>query len=415
MIRFEDALAQILEAIPLLDIETVSLLDALGRVMGEDIHASGNLPPANHSSMDGYAVRAKDTAGASAVKPAHLDILEDIPAGTVPSKSIGPGQASRIMTGAQLPTGADAVVRLEDTEKDSRSVRVFIDINGAGTNGRNLRLTGEDVRAGELVIPKGTIIRPAEIGMMAALGRAFVSVRQRPLAAVLATGDELAEIGATPVPGQIIGSNSYATAAQIVECGAVALRLGIAKDRQEDLREKFRAARRADLIISSGGVSVGDHDLVKDIMKEPGNRIQFWQVAMKPGKQMAFGFLGGIPLFALPGNPVSSIVSFEQFVRPSLLKMMGHRNLFRRTVRAALEEDVAKEEGMRYLLRGRIQRDGNRFTVSTTGAQGSGMLKSMVRANGLIVLEEQVTVARRGEEVPVQLLDGSLDQTQALF
>ena len=195
----------------------------------------------------------------------------------------------------------------------------------------------------------------------------------------------------------------------------MALRLGIAKDRQEDLREKFRAARRADLIISSGGVSVGDHDLVKDIMKEPGNRIQFWQVAMKPGKQMAFGFLGGIPLFALPGNPVSSIVSFEQFVRPSLLKMMGHRNLFRRTVRAALEEDVAKEEGMRYLLRGRIQRDGNRFTVSTTGAQGSGMLKSMVRANGLIVLEEQVTVARRGEEVPVQLLDGSLDQTQALF
>jgi molybdopterin molybdotransferase len=300
------------------------------------------------------------------------------------------------------------VVRMEDTQKEGAFVKILVDVEA----GRDIRMAGEDVREGELVIPRGAIIRPAEVGMLAALGRAFIAVHQRPLVAILATGDELTDIDEQGAPWKIKSSNSYATAAQVAACGATPLLLGIARDRREDLLRKFRAACRADVIISSGGVSVGDYDLVKDIMREVGNQMRFWQVAMRPGKPLAFGALGGVPLFGLPGNPVSSMISFEQFVRPSLLKMMGHRRLFRRTIRAAAEEDIAKAVGMRYFIRGRVSMDGDRYTVSTTGEQGSGILKSMVRANGLIVLPEDVTLVKRGADVSVQLLDTSLEETE---
>lgn len=407
MIRFEEALKHIIETISPLNVEKVGILDALGRVIGEDIHASRNLPPRNNSAMDGYAVRSEDTSGAGPGNPVILEVIEDIPAGVLPQKTVGPGQASRIMTGAPLPDGADAVVRMEDTQNELKTVKILVDID----HGQDIRLAGEDVREGELVIPKGTVIRPAEIGMIAAMGRAFIQVHQRPLVAVLATGDELMDIDDNPSSWKIISSNSYAAAAQIRECGAAVMQLGIAKDRREDLMGKFRAASRADIIISSGGVSVGDYDLVKDIMKEVGNHMQFWQVAMRPGKPLAFGSMNGVPLFGLPGNPVSSMVTFEQFVRPSILKMMGHQRLFRRVIKATLEENVAKKEGLRYFMRGQVQKAGNYYTVSTTGEQGSGILKSMVRANGLIVLPEEAVGASKGEEVTVQLLDSSLDQT----
>ncbi len=411
MIRVEEALAQILSTIACLDTEKVSIIDALGRVIGEDIHASRNLPPVNNSAMDGYAVRAKDTAGAAQKNPAILDVIEDIPAGVLPQKKVGPGQASRIMTGAPIPQGADAVVRMEDTKKAGRRVKIFVCM----AKGTDIRLAGEDVRDGELVIPRGTVIRPAEVGMLAALGRSFIAVHQRPLVAILATGDELLEIDDHSASWKIISSNSFATAAQVLESGAIPLQLGIARDRRDDLMKKFQSATRADIIISSGGVSVGDYDLVKDIMKEVGNEMQFWQVAMRPGKPLAFGALGGVPLFGLPGNPVSSMVSFEQFVRPSILKMMGHQRLFRKVIKATLEEDVAKKEGMRYFFRAQVRKEGDLYKASTTGEQGSGILKSMVRANGLIVLPENVTGARKGEEVSVQLLDGSLDQTESII
>ncbi|MDD5167292.1 MAG: molybdopterin molybdotransferase MoeA [Syntrophales bacterium] len=407
MIRFEEALKHIIETISPLNVEKVGILDALGRVIGEDIHASRNLPPRNNSAMDGYAVRSEDTSGAGPGNPVILEVIEDIPAGVLPQKTVGPGQASRIMTGAPLPDGADAVVRMEDTQNELKTVKILVDID----HGQDIRLAGEDVREGELVIPKGTVIRPAEIGMIAAMGRAFIQVHQRPLVAVLATGDELMDIDDNPSSWKIISSNSYAAAAQIRECGAAVMQLGIAKDRREDLMGKFRAASRADIIISSGGVSVGDYDLVKDIMKEVGNHMQFWQVAMRPGKPLAFGSMNGVPLFGLPGNPVSSMVTFEQFVRPSILKMMGHQRLFRRVIKATLEENVAKKEGLRYFMRGQVQKASNYYTVSTTGEQGSGILKSMVRANGLIVLPEEAVGASKGEEVTVQLLDSSLDQT----
>ena len=406
MISVEEALNRILETIVPLSLEKVNIFDALGRVIGKDVHANRNIPPKDNSAMDGYAVRSKDTLNASREKPAVLAVIEDIPAGAIPRNTLGPGEAVRIMTGAPIPDGADAVDKVEDTEKDGQKVKIFT----AATIGQDIRNAGEDVSEGERVICRGDVIRPAEVGMLAALGRSFISVYQKPLIAVLATGDELVDVDEQPTPWQIISSNSYSISAQILECGGIPLQIGIAKDTREDLIAKFKSAMRADIIISSGGVSVGDFDFVKDIMKEVGNNMQFWQVAMRPGKPLAFGSMEGIPVFGLPGNPVSSMVSFEQFVRPSILKMTGHKNLFRKVVRATIREDISKRGGMKHFIRARIQYENGKYYVTNTGDQGSGILKSMVRANGLIVLPENATSAKTGDEVMVQLIDRSLEQ-----
>ncbi|MGZ3578411.1 MAG: molybdopterin molybdotransferase MoeA, partial [Syntrophales bacterium] len=344
MISVENALHKILEVFVPLGQENVNILDSLERVIGEDIYATRNIPPRDNSAMDGYAIRWEDTRGASKEKPVVLNVIEDIPAGTIPKEDVGKGESSRIMTGAPVPDGANAVVRVEDTAKYGRRVKVF----AQAKKGQDIRLAGEDVRDGELVISRGDVIRPAEIGMLASLGRSFVSVYQRPVVAVVATGDELVDIDENPNPWQIVSSNSYSLAAQIIDCGGIPLQIGIAKDTREDLVSKFKAALRADIIVSSGGVSVGDYDLVKDVMKEVGNKMQFWKVAMRPGRPLAFGSMGGVPMFGLPGNPVSSMVAFEQFVRPSMLKMMGHKNLFRRTVKATIREDIIKKRGTKH-------------------------------------------------------------------
>lgn len=407
MISVESALSRILDVIHPLGLEKVSLIEALGRVIGEDIVAKRPIPPRDNSAMDGYALRSADIRSASRENPAVLNVLEDIPAGSVPRKKIGRGQAARIMTGAPVPEGADAVMRVEDTEKVGRRVRVFTPVPA----GQDIRRAGEDVQPGDRVIPRGDIIRPAEVGMLAALGRSFVSVYQKPLVAILATGDELVDVDEHPSPWQIVSSNSYSLAAQVLDCGAVPLHLGIARDNREDLTAKLQSALRADLIVSSGGVSMGDYDLVRDIMMEVGNRMQFWQVAMRPGKPLAFGEMNDVPLFGLPGNPVSSMVSFEQFVRPSILKMMGYRNLFRRAVRAVLTKAIAKKKGARHFIRARVTFEDGQYRAVSTGEQGSGILKSMVQANGLIVLPEEKASVKAGETVTVQLLDGSLLQT----
>jgi len=407
MISVEDALNQILEVIVPLGREKVSILDSIGRVIGEDVYASRNIPPKDNSAMDGYAVRWEDTCNATVSKPVILGVIEDIPAGTIPRKNIGAGESSRIMTGAPIPVGADAVVRVEDTERDGQRVKVFVKVK----EGQDIRPAGEDIKEGELIISHGDVIRPAEIGMLAAVGRSFISVYQRPLVAVVATGDEIVDIDGHPNPWQIISSNSYSLAAQIMDCGGIPLQIGIAKDKRDDLVAKFKEALRADIVVSSGGVSVGDYDLVKDVMKEVGNRMQFWQVAMRPGKPLAFGSMEGIPVFGLPGNPVSSMVAFEQFVRPSILKMMGYKNLFRRIVRATLRDNITKKKGMRHFIRARVSYENGRYSAATTGEQGSGMLMSMVMANGLIILPEYATSVKKGEEVSVQLIDRSCEQT----
>ncbi|MDO9530306.1 MAG: molybdopterin molybdotransferase MoeA [Syntrophales bacterium] len=407
MITVEEALNRILGSITPLGLEKTDILNSLGRVLGEDIYADMDIPPENNSAMDGYALRWEDTKKASRENPIILNVIEDIPAGHTPLKTVNSGETSRIMTGAHIPPGADAVVRMEETEKTGTSVKIFSE----ASTGQDIRFAGEDVKDGELVIPSGTVIRPAEIGMMASLGRSFINIYQRPVVAILATGDELVDIDEKMSSGTIRSSNSYSIAAQIIDCGAIPLQIGIAKDVREDLIAKFKEARRADIIISSGGVSVGDYDLVKEIMKEVGNRMEFWQVAMRPGKPLAYGTIEDVPVLGLPGNPVSSMISFEQFARPSILKMMGHKKLFRKTVTAILKEEIKKKSGFKNFIRAHITYEGGKCFATTTGEQGSGILKSMVRANGLIVLPENKTKAKTGDEVTVQLIDNSLALT----
>lgn len=400
MISVEAARAQILEYFAPLGAEKVSLLDALGRVMAEDIYAGRDLPPLDNSAMDGYAVRSEDTLPASEGATIVLKVVADIPAGVLPKKALGKGEAMRIMTGAPLPEGADAVIRKEVVEVrgDEIIVRQVV------PRGLDIRRKGEDVQAGRLVISKGAVIRPAEIAMCAAIGRSFVSVYQRPRVTILSTGSELAEIDGEVSPEKIVNSNGYALAASVKACGAVPILLGIVPDDRQALRQAFHQAKKGDVIISSGGVSVGDYDLVKDIMQEVGNEMKFWRVAMRPGRPLAFGFLDGVPLFGLPGNPVSSAVSFEQFVRPALLKMMGFKKILRPTARAILEEEIEKSVGLRYFMRGILREEGGKYLVRTTGEQGSGIITSLVKANVLIILPEEKERVKTGEEVTVQPL-----------
>jgi molybdenum cofactor synthesis domain len=250
--------------------------------------------------------------------------------------------------------------------------------------------------------------------MLAALGKAFVSVYQKPRVAIMSTGDELVDIEIDPPPGKIVNSNSYSLAAQVLDCGAIPIMLGISKDKKPDLEDTFKTAMHADLIISSGGVSVGDFDFVKNVMGEIGNAMHFWQVAMRPGKPLAFGAIEGVPLFGLPGNPVSAMVSFEQFVRPSLLKMQGLTKIFRQTIKAICAEDFQKQAGFRHFIRAVVKKEKDKYTATTTGDQGSGILKSMVTANGLIVMGENETRIKKSTEVTVQLLDDSLYQAESL-
>ena len=409
MISVEKALKTILVNFRPLGLEKINILEARKRVIGEDIFAPHNIPSADNSAMDGYAVRHIDTKGATQDKPLQLKIIEDIPAGKVALKKIKKGEAARIMTGAVIPEGADSVIRQEDTKKNGKTVVIYT----SAEKGTNIRFAGEDVQKGELVVNKGSALRPADIGMLAALGKAFISVYQKPRVAIMSTGDELVDIETDPPLGKIINSNSYSLAAQVLECGGIPIMLGISKDKKIDLQEKFKTALHADVIISSGGVSVGDFDFVKDVMGEIGNAMHFWQVAMRPGKPLAFGAIEGVPLFGLPGNPVSAMVSFEQFVRPSLLKMQGHKKIFRQTAKAVCAQEVQKSAGFKHFIRAVVKKEKDQYVASTTGAQGSGILKSMVIANALIVMGENETRIKKGSQVTIQLLDDSLFQTES--
>jgi molybdopterin molybdotransferase len=400
MIQLEEAIPRILKQIPILGIERLNLLQAQGRVLGEDIIAPRHIPPWDNSAMDGYAVRWADIQKASAINPALLKVLADLPAGRVYKGRVGSGEAVRIMTGAPLPRGADTVVQVEDTEPSTAGVMIF----AAPRKGKNIRRAGEDVKAGERIFVKGTVLQPAHIGMLASFQRSFVSVYQQPRVAILATGDELLEIDMPWEEGKIVNSNSYSLAAQVAACGGVPIQLGIAKDQMDDLFAKIRQGLIADLLLTSGGVSVGDYDLVKEMLKKLG-KINFWKVAMRPGQPLAFGMISQKPLFGLPGNPVSSMISFEQFVRPSILKMSGHQNLFRPMLKAKLQENIEKKLGLVHFIRCRLYPDGEEICASTTGEQGSGILSSMVKAQGLIVLPRNIEVVRSGESVSVILLD----------
>lgn len=402
MISLEEARRIVLDTCRPLGMEKVDILAACGRVIGEDVYSPRDIPARANSAKDGYALRAADVQGARASKPVELKVTETIAAGCLPRVRIGKGQAARIMTGAVIPEGADAVVCREDTQEGGQTVLVKV----AAHAGLEIREAGEDVRKGELVIKAGSVLRPGQIGLMASLGKSFVCVHQRPRVAILSTGDELVEIDREPPAGMIVNSNSYSLAALVGACGGIPVMLGIGRDRKEELAGIFRQARRADVILSSGGVSVGDFDFVKDVMRHIGNEMHFWQVAMRPGKPLAFGSVEGVPLFGLPGNPVSVMVSFEQFARPYLLKMQGYTNIFRPVMKAVSASSIKKQVGFKYFLRVVVSYEKDRYVAHLTGEQGSGILKSMAMANALMVIPEEKAHVKKGEEVLVQLLDG---------
>lgn len=399
MISVEDALAQILGRVHVLGHQKVTLLSSLGRALAEPIVAIRNIPPWPNSSMDGYALLAAETSAASAGHPVALRVVGAIPAGSLPSRPLGRGEAMRIFTGAPLPEGADSVVPQEEVGLQGNQVLIRRPVAA----GEFVRPRGEDVRAGEEVLPVGQEITPAEIGLLASLGHASVTVYDQPRVAVLSTGDELVDIDQEQKPGKITNSNSYSLMAQVREAGGIPINLGIAPDHLASIEERLRWGLSADLIVSSAGVSVGDYDFVREALQRIGAHLHLWQVSMRPGKPITFGTVGTVPVFGLPGNPVSAMVTFELFVRPALRKMEGHRQIFRPTLTARALEPIENPGQRRGYLRVTLRARDGAFWARLTGNQGSAILKSMVQADGLAVVPPATTISAGGPVVVIPL------------
>jgi molybdopterin molybdotransferase len=423
MISVEEALDKVLGYVKVLECERKPILDCLGQILAEDVYSTIDIPPLDNSAMDGFAVRAQDTRGASESSPRHLAVVGEVAAGSMPTREVGPGTAIRIMTGAPLPAGADAVAKFEDTDEvDRKSAGGDLSVIGIlceTQKGLNVRRRGEDIARGNLVLQKGTVLRPQEIGALASLGLSTASVTRRPIVAILATGDELTGVDQPLPPGKIYDSNTYTIAAEVARYGGIPRILGIGRDSIESLNEKIDAPLDADMLITSGGVSKGDYDMVKDVLAAHGE-IGFWTVRMKPGKPIAFGVIekttGGrktkVPHLGLPGNPVSSMITFEQFARPAILKMIGKRVLAKPTVRAIIEGDITNTDGRRVFARVMVTKRSGQYYASLTGPQGSGILTSLVRANGVAVIPEHSGAVKAGDMVEVQMLDWVEEQGQ---
>jgi len=408
MLPFEEAQKIVLESIEVLGLEKVPLLSALDRVLGEEVISGLDIPPWDNSAVDGFAVRSADVEGASPDRPALLRVIEDLPAGRVSAKTIRAKEAIRIMTGAPMPAGADAVVMVEETKAEGESVRIFRAIK----SGANVRRRGEDLKSGSRVFSPGVALGAAEIGVLASLNKGSVFVHRRPQVAVLATGDELVEVGEPLKTGQIISSNTYTLTSQIKQCGGVPIDLGIARDDLPSLRRRLEEGAQADLLITSGGVSMGEYDLVKVALEGMAGEVKFWRVAIRPGMPTAFGILKGKPFFGLPGNPVSSMVCFELFARPALRKMGGHSHLFRPSLEAVAKAEIRTKAGRRHFLRVRLERKDGQIYADLTGDQGSGILTSVAHAHGLAVIPEDAPLIKAGEKVKVLLLDKGLNSLE---
>ncbi|HEU4585673.1 MAG TPA: gephyrin-like molybdotransferase Glp [Gemmatimonadaceae bacterium] len=381
-----EASARILAGIEPLGIERVALPDALGRVLASPVASPVTIPAWDNSAMDGYAVRAEDVAGASESNPVVLDVLETVAAGAFPTRALSAGTATRIMTGAPVPEGADSVVRVEDT--DAGEARVAI--TNARDAHRNLRRRGEDIASGATVLDAGTPIGPAQIGVLASVGAASVDVHRRPRVAFLATGDEVVDLDrfAEALDGRkIVTSNSYTLHAMIRAAGGEPLNLGIARDDPAELRARIESAVGCDLLITSAGISAGEYDYIRTVLAELGVELEVWRVRMRPGAPLGFGRLGTMPWIGLPGNPVSTMVTFELFVRPMLRRMLGHTRLFRKAVQVRLAEEVTTGAPLTHFLRAVVSVDDDGMLAARlTGPQGSGILSSMALANALLVV-----------------------------
>ncbi len=401
MIKTEEALKIILGSVDSLDSETVDIIDSSGRVLAEDVYSDCDIPAFDYSAMDGYALKFSDTKGGSSESPVILEVIGELRAGAVSSSKIEDNQAIKIMTGAPIPEGADAVIMVENTRASGADVKILEEVK----EGKNIRRAGEDIKNGDLVIQKGMLLNGAHAGMLAALGMPWIRVIRKPKVAILATGDEIVDIEEKIERGKVRNSNAYSLYSQVLTCGGIPVNKGIAKDEAGELRAKLKSCLDCDVILTSGGVSMGEYDLVKDVMVEMGMELKFWKVAIRPGKPLLFGVIGGKPFFGLPGNPVSSMVVFEIFLRPAILKILGQERDDRKEIEAVLEEDIEKKKGLRFFIRAQTQwRDGV-YMTRTTGPQGSGILRSMVLANSLIILPEDEVYLEKGKKVSVRLLD----------
>jgi len=401
MLDFEDARKKVLGCARTKEAEFVPLAKALGRVLAEDLKARTPIPPFRKATMDGYAVRSQDLSVVKEDYPITLELIDSLPAGKISRSKVKAGKAVSIMTGAALPEGADTVVKVEDTERKGSKVIVRVKVPA----GENIGEIGEDVAKGELVLQRGTVIGPAEVGMLASLGMKTVKVSIKPSVAVIATGSELVEPGAKLTGGKIYNSNAYALCALASKAGAEPKYLGIAPDRKLELRRKLSQARKYDLLVLSGGVSVGDYDLVKEQLKEFGVKPIFWQVKIKPGKPMFFGTRRQQQVFGLPGNPVSAMLTFQLFVRPAIDKMLGKNKIGLPAGRAILLDNLTLKPGRRQFIRGILDRDGMVMQVMPFPFQKSGILKSMVKSNVLIVVPPEIEAMEKGEEVEILFLD----------
>ena len=398
-ISFYQARQQILDTVPILTPEKVPLLDAAGRAIATDIIADQPLPSFNNSAMDGYAVRAADcTVGT------NLPVAGYLPAGKTSADPVKPGTVVKIMTGAPIPQGTDAVIPFENCQAEQDQITIQQTVK----KGDHIRWTGEDIRPGDRVIPRGTLLRPAEISLLASFHLATIPVHPRVRVAILATGDELQEIDEPHFSSGIVNSNSWALAAAVQEIGATPLVLGIARDNLSSLREKIKEGLQADVLITTAGVSAGDRDLVREVLEELGIEEIFWKIKIKPGHPTAFGMHNHTPVFSLPGNPVSTLLTFEEFVRPALLKMMGHHTVLKALHRATLSEPLKKKPGRLQILRVAIQinPDGE-MMVSSAGDQNTGILRTLVNAQGIALLAAERDFFAAGEKIDVHLLGAS--------
>jgi len=407
-LKVSEAQKIIIDAVSTMGVESVALAQSLGRVLGEDVRANRDQPPYDVSAMDGYALRSADVANS----PVTLDVIEDIKAGDMPSKTVQAGQCARIMTGAPLPHGADAVLRVEDTQvvSDGR-----VQINCSVKLGNDIRYRGESMRDGEVVLTAGTEIVPGVIGMLAMVKAANIKVYRQPRVAILSTGDELEGLHDAFDANKIPDANSYALMAQVQALGMQPVLLGIARDDPDELRRHLQAGLQYDVLLVSGGTSVGVHDYVRPTLEALGVQMRFWRVAMKPGHPMAFGSTDKTFVFGLPGNPVSSMVCFEQFVVPALRRMMGCSRLHRRTMVARLTHDVKHKKSRTEFVRVTLRSEEGGYAATSTGSQGSAILPSMAKADGLMVVPFASQGLAAGEQVLVQLLDGTAFQDSADF
>lgn len=396
MPSFYEARKLILDSVPLLGRERVLITDAVGRVLSEDLTATWDMPRWTNSAMDGYAVRSQDCQ-----QTGRLQVIDFVAAGGASEKIVTAGTAIKIMTGAPLPQGADAIIPVEETTLDGTDILIHEKVKP----GAHVRPRGEDVKMGECIVPRGTMLRPAEIGMLASYGKAFVPVYRKPRVAILSTGDELVEIGDTLAEDRIINSNSLALAAALKEIGAEPMMLGIAADNRVSHMEKISEGLKADALITSAGVSTGDRDFVRAVLDELGAKTLFCKVDIKPGRPTTFALKNDKPVFSLPGNPVSTMITFEELVKPALLKMMGHDRVIKQEFEAILETDLSKKRlGVLNFQRVKITVRDGRYFASCAGDQNTGILKTMVRADALALLPEHKDAFKVGDVVKVHML-----------